>query len=77
MNLNTLGKINKIILSLLVFVFSFIRIVQIFSSFGNDFYSTLENYPFEIADGYGLYYHYAYLLGIFQIPFPFSGFQYQ
>lgn len=66
-----MNKTNKFFLTLLVFIFSYIRLLQFFSDFGNDFYSTLENYPFEIADGYGLYHYYALILGVLQISFSF------
>jgi hypothetical protein len=46
-----------------------IRLHPFFSDFGKDFFSTFDNYPFEIADGYGLYYLIGTLLGELSVDF--------
>lgn len=62
----------KYSLFIYVFIITFFCLVRLhpsFADFGRDFFSTIDNYPFEIADGYGLYYYIGLLLGKFSVDF--------
>jgi hypothetical protein len=64
-----LNKTHKIFLVFIIFVSSFFRIIPFFNDLGSDFYSTLESYPKEIANGYGFYYVLGDLFGKINLPF--------
>ncbi|OLY93384.1 hypothetical protein SAMN05444008_107201 [Cnuella takakiae] len=45
----------RVMLSVLVFLATLIRVFPPFQNLGRDFFSTWESFPSEVADGYGLY----------------------
>ncbi len=64
-----LTHVFRYLLVAIVFIFTFIRIIPKFSVLGRDFFSTLDSYPNDIADGYGIYYYVGLWLGYFEFDF--------
>lgn len=62
-------KYSLFVYVFIITFFCLIRLHPFFSEFGRDFFSTIDDYPFEIADGYGLYHFIGSLLGKFTIQF--------
>lgn len=50
-----MNKFSPISLFLIIFTVTFCRIFPLFSILGRDYLTTQESFPFEVANGYGIY----------------------
>jgi hypothetical protein len=59
------------VFTLVIFVSMFIRITPWFGRYGRDFFSTVDSFPYEIANGYGAYNILGLICGYYSLEFVY------